>query len=282
MILVVVAWVATLVASSAVHYLASDVFRIEAPLHLGLAQLAVLAALLLASLFSDDLRPLAGYLLALLAYVAGNMAVEAIKESESFGSWAASASPQEILLSEAFLRVIPALLMVGTVAGSEIGPRQLFLAVGVLRAPTPFGERISWLAAAPVVTIVIALPLLGPLIAAIRSAAPRVDQVLVAVAPALVFAAVNAAQEELRFRVVPLARLEPILGAGHALLLSAALFGIAHYRGHPSGLFGVFGGALVGWIWGRSMLDTRGLLIPWISHSVQDVIILLTAVVSRR
>ncbi len=282
--LLVVAWAATLLGSSGPHYVASEIFRINAPLRLGLAQIAILSALLLATLVADNLRPLAGYLLALIAYTAGNMIVQAVKETDLFAAWAAAAKPQDLLLSEAFLRVIPALLMLGTVVGSDIGPRQLFLAVGDVQAPTsvPFLENVSWRFAGPVVTLLIALPFLAQLAAAIRSETSRPDQLLTALPVALLFAVVNAAGEEFRFRVVPLARLEPVVGASQALLLSAALFGIGHYRGHPSGLLGVVGGAFVGWLWGRSMLDTRGLLVPWASHGVQDVIIFATVAIARR
>lgn len=277
-------WIATLIASSAVQYIASDVLHVDAAVWLGIAQFVGLVVLFGLALANAEMRPLVTYLLGLMAYVVGNVVVELAKRSDPISSWTASTSEPNALLSEAMLRFIPALLMLAVVVLRGLGPRQLFLAVGDFRseAAMPFAERVSWLTAAPIVTILIALPLLGPFVAAVRSAAPSTQEILGMLPPALVFAVVNAAQEEVRFRVVPLAALEPVVGSGHALLVSSVLFGSGHYRGHPSGALGVVGGALVGWLWGRALLDTRGLAVPWMSHGVQDLIIYLTSALARR
>jgi membrane protease YdiL (CAAX protease family) len=77
---------------------------------------------------------------------------------------------------------------------------------------------------------------------------------------ALVFGAINALSEEVRFRCVLLARLVPVLGGEAAIWMTALAFGLAHwYGGNPSGPSGVAMTTAAGLIWAKSMLETRGL-----------------------
>jgi membrane protease YdiL (CAAX protease family) len=88
----------------------------------------------------------------------------------------------------------------------------------------------------------------------------RLDQALVLLPLALVFGAVNALSEELRFRCVLLARLVPVTDAETAVWMTALLFGLAHwYGGNPSGPSGVALTSLFGLLLAKSMLETRGL-----------------------
>lgn len=83
----------------------------------------------------------------------------------------------------------------------------------------------------------------------------------------------NAAQEEFRYRSVLLARLRPVVGTAQSLLITSALFGLAHWFGHPSGASGVLMAGFAGWVWGRSMVDTGGSAWACLVHAVQDVVI---------
>ncbi|MCB9754201.1 MAG: CPBP family intramembrane metalloprotease [Myxococcales bacterium] len=91
---------------------------------------------------------------------------------------------------------------------------------------------------------------------------------------ALGFAIVNAALEELLFRGLVQGALERLLGPGWAaLLLQAALFGVAHWGGFPSGPLGVLMAGswalLLGWARRRG----GGLLTPTLAHVVADLVI---------
>jgi membrane protease YdiL (CAAX protease family) len=88
-----------------------------------------------------------------------------------------------------------------------------------------------------------------------------------------VFAVFNAAQEEFRFRAVLLGRLIPVVGASQALWITSTLFGLGHWFGHPSGPTGVVMAGFAGFLWGKSMLDTRGFAWAWIIHGFQDLVI---------
>ncbi|MBN2550271.1 MAG: CPBP family intramembrane metalloprotease [Anaerolineales bacterium] len=51
----------------------------------------------------------------------------------------------------------------------------------------------------------------------------------------------------------------------------AAFFGIFHFYGVPYGVVGVLLAAFLGWLLGKTMLETRGLFWAWFIHFLQDV-----------
>ncbi len=53
----------------------------------------------------------------------------------------------------------------------------------------------------------------------------------------------------------------------------AAFFGFAHYYGMPNGIVGVLMAGVLGWLLGKSMLETRGLFWAWFIHFCQDILI---------
>ena len=52
------------------------------------------------------------------------------------------------------------------------------------------------------------------------------------------------------FRAVFLARVDQLLGAGRAMLMTSVIFGIGHWFGHPSGPSGVVLAFVAGWVLG--------------------------------
>ena len=60
---------------------------------------------------------------------------------------------------------------------------------------------------------------------------------------------------------------------GAAALLTAVLFGLGHYYGQPSGPIGVLMAGFAGWIWAKSMIETRGSAWAFLIHMVQDIVI---------
>ncbi len=89
----------------------------------------------------------------------------------------------------------------------------------------------------------------------------------------LLVAALNAANEEFQFRNILLAHLRNVIPPGEAVLLTAVLFGLGHYYGQPSGPIGVVMAGFAGWIWARSMIETRGSAWAFFIHFVQDIVI---------
>ena len=103
--------------------------------------------------------------------------------------------------------------------------------------------------------------------------APTLDRALAVLPAVLVIAAINALNEEVIFRAGPVAALDGVLGRRELVLLVVALFAIPHYFGVPFGLVGVAMAAVFGWWTTKALLETRGLLWPWVIHLVQDVLI---------
>jgi membrane protease YdiL (CAAX protease family) len=86
-------------------------------------------------------------------------------------------------------------------------------------------------------------------------------------------ATLNAASEEFQFRSVLLAHLRSVFRPAEMALLTAVFFGLGHYYGQPSGPLGVLMAGFAGWIWARSMIETRGGVWAFLIHFVQDIVI---------
>jgi hypothetical protein len=91
----------------------------------------------------------------------------------------------------------------------------------------------------------------------------------------LFYAALNAFNEEVTYRVPMLATLEPVGGSRHALWMAAYFFGIAHYFGTPGGIIGGILSIFMGWILGKAVVETRGLFWAWWIHFLSDVAIFI-------
>jgi uncharacterized protein len=89
----------------------------------------------------------------------------------------------------------------------------------------------------------------------------------------LLFSFSNSLAEELIFRFGVIGGLYNTYPKRSIFIISAILFGLPHYFGWPSGFTGVVMASTLGYILCKSTLETKGLLIAWVIHFVQDVII---------
>jgi hypothetical protein len=90
----------------------------------------------------------------------------------------------------------------------------------------------------------------------------------------VLFALSNSFVEEIiyRFSFVGVGldlKISPLLIQG----LAALTFGLVHYFGKPSGIFGVLLAAFIGWFLAKSMIETQGFFWSWFIHFLQDVVI---------
>ncbi len=176
--------------------------------------------------------------------------------------------------------LIGVLLLGLTLIGSRITRRDLFLVRGNLSAPAqpiPFvGLRrpIPWTVFGPALLVVfgVALPLF--LYFMVYPDFTNYGRILRCLPWILLVAVLNAANEEFQFRSVLLAHLRNIVSPPEAALLTAVLFGLGHYYGQPSGPLGVVMAGIAGWLWARSMIETRGFVWAFFIHFVQDIVIL--------
>jgi membrane protease YdiL (CAAX protease family) len=171
------------------------------------------------------------------------------------------------------------LLLGFTLIGSRITRRDLFLVRGDLSAPAqpiPFvGLRrpIPWTVFGPALLAVfgVALPIF--LYFTVYPDFSDRGRILHCLPWLLLVAALNAANEEFQFRSVLLAHLRTIISPAEGAWLTAALFGLGHYYGQPSGPLGVVMAGVAGWFWARSMIETRGFVWAFFIHMVQDIVI---------
>jgi uncharacterized protein len=87
----------------------------------------------------------------------------------------------------------------------------------------------------------------------------------------LAFALFNAAVEEMIWRGVMFNALERTgLRTASVVLMQAVSFGVVHLHGFPSGSLGILLASAYGAILGLLRAQTRGLLVPFVTHAVTD------------
>jgi membrane protease YdiL (CAAX protease family) len=89
---------------------------------------------------------------------------------------------------------------------------------------------------------------------------------------AVLFAAINSFTEEFTYRAPLLGTTYELLGKQPALWINAIFFGFAHYLyGTPSGVPGLLMTTLVGYLFGKSMIETRGSFWALLIHMMADI-----------
>ena len=279
----VVAWLAILPASPFAAIISSVVLHAAPSPWLPLINLGASVALLGAAHALPSLRPIRGYSYSIALLVLGYLLLLRVESSAAWRSWLAPAPAWQFVLSDSLLELIPGALLALSLFGSGLTRRDLYLVRGNLSAacPLPFRRRpVSWGWLGPFLGVFLAGPLLLQLVSTASPDVHLVHRALRGLPLALAFSVFNAAQEEFRFRSVLLARLVPALGASNALWITSALFGLGHWFGHPSGPTGVVMAGFAGFLWGKSMIDTRGFTWAWIIHGFQDLLIFTVLLMS--
>lgn len=207
-------------------------------------------------------------------YIAPTLAnLPAVRHVTDNASWGA-----RLFLSRLFT-LSGAVLLCFTLIGSGITRRDLFLCKGNPAAPAQpiefLGLRkpVPWSWLGPAFILVFALFLAPYLYFTVHPNFNVSDRILRTFPWSLAVAALNAASEEFQFRSVLLAHLRGVFRSGEMVLLTAVFFGIGHYYGQPSGPLGVAMAGFAGWIWARSMVDTRGCVWAFLIHMIQDIVI---------
>lgn len=92
----------------------------------------------------------------------------------------------------------------------------------------------------------------------------------------VIFAAINAFTEEFTYRAPLLGATHELLGRQPALVINALFFGFAHYLyGMPNGIPGLLMTTFVGYLFGKSILETRGSFWALFTHMMADIPIFL-------
>jgi len=135
----------------------------------------------------------------------------------------------------------------------------------------------SWKTAGWIFAGVAALAVFIPTILTIAPSGATLLRALPLLPAAVLFAAVNAFTEEAYFRCSILSTLHEVIGKTHTLRITLVFFGLSHWLyGSPSGLIGFAMTGFLAWIMARSMLETKGMLWPWIIHFAPDLVIFIS------
>ena len=245
------------------------------------ARVVVLTVLCAVTWVWPTVKPLRGFVLALLAFWVGKMLIEPfVFERVAWSNWVQQASWGVWLVADRLEnRLIPVALMALSLIGSGIGRRELFLVRGNPSAPAQpsrlhlLKESKPWNRVARgwlPYYVIIAVIVLG---IQIRPDVSQISRALIFLPAVVIAAAINAFAEEFMFRSVPLARLETVLGPRQAILMAAGWFGLMHYFGWPGGPIGVLLNLYLGWWAAKSMIETRGFFWAFSLHFLGDVIV---------
>jgi membrane protease YdiL (CAAX protease family) len=239
-------------------------------------QIGGLVVLLALTWAWPTITPLRGFVWSLLAIQVGYQISFAVQGSQAWGSLAGGIPGGAAFIAAEMLKTIPTAVLAFSLVGSDLGLRDVFVVPGDIHAisqPTLVTGLMSWTRLGPILAAVIALPL-ALYVGLTRGSDPALLRKAVALAPLILLgSALNAFNEEFTFRAVLLARLSPAVGPAQSLWLTAVRFGVGHWFGNPSGPIGAALATLVGWFWGKSILETRGLFWAWVIHAIQDVVI---------
>lgn len=273
------AWLGTLLLSRLPEIVIREGLGVDAT-WMPIGWVLTAAALVLVSWRLSGLRALRGYFTLLGGVIVLTAIIDPwVRDSQAWrGVVSAAGAPMIALLAERGLLIALALVLVGVLALVRARPR--YLAVGNLRAPSGFQlpwiarSPWSWMVVGPLAAVIFALLTMAAAASLLPSVQLRIDAALPLLGIALIAAALNAFAEEFLYRAAPLSQLAPAIGTGQAVLLLAIWFGLGHfYGGIPSGAIGAVQAGAVGLLFGKAMIDTRGLVWPWILHFSIDAVI---------
>ena len=274
-----VAWAAMFVASSLPDIICRQL-SIDPPPWLPFSEISVLLIVVIACAFSPKWRGLCGFVLALVALRLGwSVIMPAFAWSDMLTAWTQRLDWAGRLFVGRVLALSGAILIGLTLIRSGITRRDLFLRWGdpsALAQPEPFlwfRRPIPWTRFGPALLAIFGVVLPVFLYFSMRPDLSLAGRIWRLLPWGIAIAAVNAANEEFQFRCVLLARLKHLLPEKEMILLTACFFGLAHYYGQPSGPMGVVLAGVAGWLWGKSMIETRGWTWAFTIHMVQDIVI---------
>jgi len=181
------------------------------------------------------------------------------------------------------LDILVALAVIAVLWLMKRDRKAFFLVRGQMDAPI---EPVRWLGIKPgeswkvfgwIFTGVAGIAVLIPTMLGISPTWNTILRALPLMPAAVLFAAVNAFTEEVYFRASLLSTLHDVVGKTHTLLITLVFFGLAHWLyGSPPGIIGFLMTGFLAWLLGKSMLETKGFLWPWIIHFVPDVVIFIS------
>lgn len=278
--LTVIAWVVMLAMSELPQILFMEITG-AVPAWVFPAKVALLVIAIVASILWQDLRTLRAFFIIFFALYALHWLMPQIAATRV---WNDVVGQDRIkftgnLMNAEAQRFIIAVLMIGVSWLVLRDRRAFFFATGDLNAPAGplrfagvMGTS-TWRKRGPLIALALCAGLALFIILAGGAPISNLPRALPLMPYVILFAAMNAFGEEINYRAPQLGALQGPAGPAQALLMTAAYFGIAHFYGVPYGVIGVIMSFVLGWILGKSMLETKGMLWAWLIHFCMDVVI---------
>jgi membrane protease YdiL (CAAX protease family) len=204
-----------------------------------------------------------------------------IRTTQTWITWSNSVPTLIYEISFHLLRLTPALIILIFLFASNRKRNQFYLTKGNIHAkvePTKLlgiKKPESWLKIALIFTIVFVAGITLFFIGFNNFKLDNFITNLLTIPIAILIALLNSFNEEFTLRAAPLGELNPTLGKTSSLLITTLYFGLGHYYGMPSGIIGVLLSAFLGWFLGKSIMETKGIVIAWLVHFLTDIPIFL-------
>ncbi len=275
-----IAWAVTLLASGLPSILMIELAHQDAAWLLW-ARVLLLGGLVAAGFAVRLLRPLRAYFTILAAVYLLEELMTIVSASPAWVGLFGSGNAPFVtdMLGNQLRRLGVALLMIVALLALRYKPWQFFLRMGDLRALIQpvrwlgFPKQVAWTSFGGQWAAYISLGTLTFLFIAGRPQPAQLAQALPILPAVLLFAAMNAFNEEMTYRASLLASLDGVVGPRSAVMMAAVFFGIGHFYGVPYGVVGVILATFLGWMLGKAMTETHGFFWAWFIHFLQDVAI---------
>jgi hypothetical protein len=274
-----VAWATVFIGSSLFDIVSREYFG-GPHWWVGIAQSALLTAAGIGALISRRFRPLGRFILAVAVLrLCWYVVAPRLGATQTVLAWSQGVNWGAHLFIARCLPLVGAGLMIFTLVGTDVRRADTYFHIGNMSAPAEripwlgIRKRIPWTVFGPILLVVFGIALPAFLYYSLQPDFAARAHVVKFLPWILATAALNAANEEFQFRCVLLAHLRTVIAPAEAIVMTAILFGIGHYYGQPSGPIGVVMASFAGWVWGKSMVETRGFGWAFLIHMVQDIVI---------
>lgn len=284
-VLILLAWLSIIMISDLPDIICKYAFG-AVPVWIFWYKTCFMAAFLIACLLYQKLRLLLSYALVMLIFYLSLSASDWLRTSAWWmGLLGDKETPSFLLMyARPFIRDTGVTIMVIISLWIVKKKRsEFFLVKGQLDAPI---EPVTWMGIkkpepwrkfAWIFGIVAALAVAVPTILSLKPSFELIKKCIPLMPAVILFAGINAFNEEVYFRATILSTLTQVIGKTNAIMINVVFFGLAHYLyGSPPGVTGFLMTGFLAFLLGKSMLETKGFLWPWLIHFLPDVVIFLS------
>ena len=275
---IAIAWVVVLLVSSL-----SDILWFEltgaVPVWLFWLKLGLLSGLILLSWLWNPIQALRPFFIMLLGIMSLMWVKTWLLDSSAWMAWQNGQSFTAVTLTAQLVEAGVALLLIGLLFLLRKRRQRFFLVIGDMNAKV---EPIKWSgqkSPSPlwsfglVFTLVVIVGQFFMFILPLSPASDTLRQLMPLIPVILLLAASNGVTEEIIYRAAPISPVYEVVGKANAIWMAAILFGLSHYiGGSPAAIPGFLITAILGWFFGKCMLDSQGFFWPWLFHSLQDIL----------